>query len=139
MRESQGEGAPESAAFRHAREAGLQDAFGRPARSVRAAGRRTAHAAARERKATPHLAERPATGARQPAARLDDVTVTSFWNKDTRPLLAHAGATMRGALTAGLGGHEPPPPPTALKGDSTAPPHPTRCIGARAPAAPSPH
>lgn len=124
--------------MRRAREAGLQDALGRPARSVRAAGRPTAPAAARERKATPHPAERAATDHVR-AARLDDVTGTSFRNKDTRPLLAHAGATMDGALTAGLGRHELPPPPSATTDDSTAPPRPTRWTGARAPAAPSPH
>ncbi|MCK7625847.1 class I SAM-dependent methyltransferase [Streptomyces sp. RS10V-4] len=56
------------------------------------------------------------------AAGLDDATAAAFWDKDTRSLLAYAGAKAYGALTVGLSPHEPSPPPAAPAADGAAPP-----------------
>ncbi|MCF3176319.1 class I SAM-dependent methyltransferase [Streptomyces sioyaensis] len=64
-------------------------------------------------------------------AQLDDATVRSFWDKDTRSLLAYSGAKAYGALTVGLSSQQTAPP-EAVPDAGTEQAHPAGLLGAHA-------
>ncbi|MFB6439883.1 class I SAM-dependent methyltransferase [Streptomyces sp. NPDC056411] len=68
---------------------------------------------------------------RQWAAQLDHATVKAFWDKDTRSLLAYAGAKAYGAMTVGLSGQDSAQQEIAPP-DRTGPAHPGGPLGRHA-------